>query len=418
MKAVSNRRSGASKATGREGHGGRTLTEPVSLIALLWYFLRLGLTGFGGPVALANYMRRDLVDRHNWISAKEYDEGLAIATACPGPLAYQLGIYCGYITHGARGALGIAIAFAAAPFLIVVITAALYVHYGSTWQLRGVFYGVGPVVIAIIARSCWDLGRKTLRNEWLAYAFATIACGVTIVVQQELVALFLIAGALGVILFNRRTPSSESDPAESAIPPRQARIKLLSVAPLASAAYQNVALPKLFWFFFKSGLLVFGSGLVIVPFLKAYVVDQYHWLSNQAFLDAVAVGIVSPGPVVITATFVGYLNHRLSGAIAATVGVFTPSLIFVMLGTPILRRYRKNRRVQGFVRGVTAAVVGVLLGTSFLVGRSTIHDVFGATVLILSLGALWSKRKVPEPALVAAGAVIGLGATLLSRGTL
>jgi chromate transporter len=394
------------------------LTEPVSLATLLWYFLRLGLTGFGGPVALANYMRRDLTDHYNWISVEEYDEGLAIATACPGPLAYQLGVYCGYITHGALGALGVATAFAAAPFLIVVATAALYVHFGSTWQLRGIFYGVGPVVIAIIARSCWDLGRKTLRQEWLAYAFAAIACAITIVVQQELVALFLIAGAIGVILFNRRTPPSASDPAEPTILPRQPRINLLSVVPLAPAAYQNVALPKLFWFFFKTGLLVFGSGLVIVPFLKAYVVDQYHWLSNQAFLDAVAVGIVSPGPVVITATFVGYLNHRLPGAIAATFGIFTPSLIFVMLGTPILRRYRQNGRVQGFVRGVTVAVVGVLLGTSFLVARSTIHDTLGTAILILSLGALWSKWKVPEPALVAAGAFVGLGATLLSRGSL
>jgi chromate transporter len=394
------------------------MTQGVSLAALLGYFLRLGLTGFGGPVALANYMRRDLTDRYGWVSAEEYDEGLAIATACPGPLAYQLGVYCGYITHGALGALGVAIAFAAAPFLIVVAVAVLYVHFGSTWQLRGIFYGVGPVVIAIIARSCWDLGRKTLRQEWLAYAFAVIACAVTIVVQRELVVLFLIAGTIGVVLFNRQAPPSAQASSDSTIAPRHTRVKLFSIAPLAPALYQSVALPKLFWFFFKTGLLIFGSGLVIVPFLKAYVVDQYHWLSNQAFLDAVAVGIISPGPVVITATFVGYLTHRFFGAVAATVGIFTPSLIFVMLGTPLLRRYRKNRRVQGFIRGVTVAVVGVLLGTSFLVARSTIHDVLGATILILALGALWSKWKIPEPALVGAGAIIGLVATLLAQGNL
>jgi chromate transporter len=290
------------------------------------------------------------------------------------------------------------------------------VHFGSTWQLRGIFYGVGPVVIAIIARSCWDLGRKTLRQEWLAYTFAAIACTITIVVQQELIALFLIAGAIGIFLFNRQTPPSAEVPAEATESPPQAQVRLLSVAPVATAAYQSVALPKLFWFFFKTGLLVFGSGLVIVPFLKAYVVDQYHWLSNQAFLDAVAVGIVSPGPVVITATFVGYLNHRLPGAIAATVGIFMPSLIFVMLGTPILRRYRRNNRVQGFVRGITVAVVGVLLGTSFLVARSTIHDLLGIVVLIAALGVLWSKWKVPEPALVGAGAAIGLAITFFAQG--
>jgi chromate transporter len=393
----------------------RSLTQHVSLGGLLWYFLRLGLTGFGGPVALATYMRRDLVDKYRWIDAVEYDEGLAIATACPGPLAYQLGVYCGYIMHGIAGALGVALCFAAAPFLIVVAVAALYVHFGSTWELRAIFYGVGPVVIAIVLRSCWDLGRKTLRQEWLAYTFAGIACVVTIVVQQELVALFLIAGALGIFLFYR-PPATK--PAPVAPPNAADDVKLNSVAgPLvAGAAYPTVAVPKIFLFFFKTGLLVFGSGLVVVPFLKAYVVDQYHWISNQAFLDAVAVGIVSPGPVVITATFVGYLNHQLPGAIAATVGIFTPSLIFVLIGTPLLRRYRSNGRLQGFVRGITVAVVGVLLGTSILVARSTIHDAFGIVLLLASLGVLVSKWKVPEPALVGGGALLGVILTIATGG--
>jgi chromate transporter len=384
----------------------------VSFADLVTYFLRLGLTGFGGPVALANYMRCDLVERHHWIGPAEYDEGLAIATACPGPLAYQLGVYCGYITHGLAGALSVALAFAAAPFLIVVAVAALYVHFGSTWELRAIFYGVGPVVIAIILRSCGDLGRKTLRQERLAFAFAGVACIVTIVVQQELVALFLASGVLGIFLFYRPGPLATAP----VTPPIRTDVKLSSVAPLVAGAYQTVALPKLFLFFFKTGLLVFGSGLVIVPFLKAYVVDQYHWLSNQAFLDAVAVGIVSPGPVVITATFVGYLNHQLPGAIVATVGIFTPSLIFVLLGTPLLRRYRSNGRLQGFVRGVTVTVVGVLLGTSFLVARSTIHDVFGLVVLAGALAVLYSKWKVPEPALVGSGALLGLIVTLATGG--
>ncbi len=388
-------------------------TQPrVSLAALVGYFLRLGLTGFGGPVALANYMRRDLAENRRWIELSEYDEGLAIATACPGPLAYQLGVYCGYITHGLGGALAVAIAFAAAPFFIVVAVAALYVHFGSTWQLRGIFYGVGPVVIAIIVRSCWDLGRKTLRGEWLAYLIAAIACAITIAVQQELVALFLVAGALGIVLFNR--PGPPQPPTQSP-PPSTPRATLSSIASVAATGYQSVAASKLFWFFFKTGLLVFGSGLVIVPFLKAYVVDQYHWLSNQAFLDAVAIGIVSPGPVVITATFVGYLTHRFAGALAATVGIFTPSVIFVLAGTPILRRYRQNGRVQGFVRGITVAVVGVLLGTSFLVARSTLHDAFGVIVLTAALVVLYSKRRIPEPLLVGAGAAAGLIA-VVARG--
>ena len=385
------------------------MTARPPLTALILYFLRLGLTGFGGPVALANYMRRDLVDRYHWIRADEYDEGLAIATACPGPLAYQLGVYCGYILHGTTGAFGVALAFASAPFLIVVGVAALYVKFGSTWVLRGLFYGVGPVVIALIVRSCWDLGRKTLRNEWLAYLFAAIACAITIAVQQELTAIFLVGGALGIFVFYRPTPKG---PKELTIEPvRKAEIKLSTLAPVVFSGYQTVAPMKLFWFFFKTGFLVFGSGLVVVPFLKAYVVDQYHWLSNQAFLDAVAVGIASPGPVVITATFVGYLNHQLTGALAATAGIFAPSIIFVLLGTPILRRYRQNGRVQGFIRGITVAVVGVLVGTSYLVARSSIHDALGLLILLVALAILWSKWKIPDPALVGAGAACGLIST-------
>jgi chromate transporter len=355
-------------------------------------------------------MRRDLVDRERWLKADEYDEGLAIATACPGPLAYQLGVYCGYVLHGATGALCVAIAFAAAPFLIVTGVAALYVWFGSTWVLRGLFYGVGPVVIALIVRSCWDLGRKTLRNDRLAYLFAALACAITVVVQQELTVIFLVAGFLGIFLFYRREASTPANPAPTSA---TAEVKLSSVAPLLFGGYQTVAPAKLFWFFLKTGFLVFGSGLVVVPFLKAYVVDQYHWLSNQAFLDAVAVGIISPGPVVITATFVGYLNHRLTGALAATAGMFTPSIVFVLLGTPILRRYRQNGRVQGFIRGITVAVVGVLVGTSYLVARSTIGDALRLAIFVAAVALLWSKWRIPDPALVGAGAICGLAVTML-----
>lgn len=379
----------------------------VSLRDLALYFFRLGLTGFGGPVALANYIRRDLTEKHRWIGEGEYDEGLAIATACPGPLAYQLGIYCGFITQGIAGALTVAVAFAAAPFAIVVAVAALYTRFGSTPALLGIFYGVGPVVIAIIARACWDLGRKTLRGEWVAYAVAGIACGITVAVQKELVAIFIGAGLLGIFVFYRTAPVEAA-----AQRPSPVNVEPLAAVTTLSSLYQSVATSKLFWFFFKTGLFVFGSGLVVIPFLKAYVVDQYHWLSNQAFLDAVAVGIVSPGPVVITATFVGYLTHGMIGALAATAGMFTPSIAFVIIGTPLLRRYRRSARLQGFIRGVTVAIVGVLLGTSFLVARSTVHDALGIAILLLSLVALWSFRKLPEPLLIAGGAIVGLVAVL------
>lgn len=373
-----------------------------SLSAVVRYFLLLGLTGFGGPVALANYMRSDLVDRKGWLSVAEYDEGLAIATACPGPLAYQLGVYCGYLIHSITGAFAVAAAFVAAPFLIVVAVAALYVEFGSSWPLKGLFFGIAPVVIALIVRSCWDLGKKTLRGEWVAFGIAALACAVTIAVQRELTLIFIAAGVIGIFLFYRPVGNnSGAIPASNRGGPKQSAFSLAPVIYPAS-------LSQLFWFFFKTGFLVFGSGLVIVPFLKAYVVDQYHWLSNQAFLDAVAVGIISPGPVVITATFVGYMKHQLAGALAATAGMFTPSLIFVLIGTPVLRRYRHNGRVQGFIRGITVAVVGVLVGTSFLVGRSSIQSLPSVLIFLAALLLLWSKWKVPDQALVAGGALTGL----------
>lgn len=389
------------------------LTEAKAprLWTVLIYFLRLGLTGFGGPVALANYMRTDLVERQRWFTAAEYDEGLAIATACPGPLAYQLGVYCGYLTHGIIGALGVAVAFALGPFIIVIVIAYTYVRFGSTWELRSLFFGIGPVVVALIFRSCWDLGRKTLRRERLAWLFAVTGGVVTVLVQKELTAIFLVAGALGIFLFARSGPCAKAPTPEKKKTPKS--VKISAVAPFA---FPHIALPKIFWFFFKTGFLVFGSGLVVVPFLKAYVVDQYHWLSDRAFLDSVSVGIVSPGPVVITATFVGYLLNAFPGALAATVGMFIPSLAFVIIGTPILRRYRQNSRVQGFIRGVTVAVVGVLVGTSILVGYSTVRDWLSAGILVVAAAVVFSKWKVPDQALIGIGAVVGFVAYLLHPG--
>lgn len=380
---------------------------------LVLYFFKLGLTGFGGPVALANAMRRDLVEQRVWMSSAEYEEGLAIATACPGPLAYQLGVYCGYIAHGVAGGVGVALSFAVAPFALVVLAAYFYVHNAANWELRALFYGVGPVVVALIFRSCWDLGRKTLRIEPLAWLFAATACIVTIVFQKELIGLFLLAGFLGMFVFAKQLRSEKVDsvaPVSAPIASNDGSTLLSAVAgaiPIASS--------KLFLFFFKTGLLVFGSGLVIVPFLKAYVVDQYHWLDNRAFLDSVAIGMISPGPVVITATFVGYLLNGFSGAVAATVGIFLPSVLFTIIGTPILRRYRNNARVQGFVRGVTVAVVGVLVGTAFLVFRTAIGDLVTATIFILGLLTVVFVKRVPEQLVVATAAALGLIAYPLIR---
>ena len=378
-----------------------------SLIDIGLYFLRLGALGFGGPVALANYMRTDLAENRKWLTLQEYDEGLAIATACPGPLAYQLGIYCGYVLQGFLGALTAAVTFAIAPFVIVVTAGYFYVRYASSWEVRALFYGVGPVVVALIVKACWNLAQKTIRADTLAWVIAATACAITLVVQKELTVIFLAAGLLGIFIFTRtgaRSTESTSAAAQSTTTTR-------GIAPffglLAMSAKSALTL-KLFLFFFRTGLLVFGSGLVVVPFLKTYVVDQYQWLNQQQFLDAVAIGMMTPGPVVITATFVGFLLTGVSGALAATIGIFSPSFLFTVIGTPLLRRYRSNARLQGFVRGVTVAVVGVLVATSYLVGKTAIFDLLTIAIGLAAFATVMYAKKIPDPALVASGALIGL----------
>jgi len=350
----------------------------MTLSALALYFLRLGALGFGGPVALANAMRRDLVDERAWLTADEFDQGLALSAACPGPLAYQLAVYCGYIRFGVIGGLTVALTFGLPPFVIVVAAAALYRTFENARALRALFYGIAPAIVAIIAKSCWNLGRKTLKDDLRAWAFAAIACAIVVAVERELAWLFIGAGLIGLLVFAR---------------PRRATAVSIS--------------PQLFLFFFKTGLLVFGSGLVIVPFLKTQVVDQYHWLTMHQFLDSVAIGMISPGPVVITATFVGYLLAGFTGAIAATVGIFSPPVLFVLIATPLLRRYRDSRYVGAFIRGVSSAVVGVLVATTWLIARSAVVDPWTLGIAVAGL-AVVAFTRIPEPAVIATAGLIGL----------
>jgi chromate transporter len=381
-----------------------------SIFDLVRYFVMLGATGFGGPVALANYMRRDLVEKRGWIDEAAYDRGLAIATACPGPMAYQLGVYCGYITHGIPGALAVAVAFALPPFAIVVTIAAVYERFAGAGITRGLFYGIGPVVVALILRASWNLGQKTLKRDYAAWAVAIVACAVTIALKEELAWLFLVAGVLGIVVFAPRAKPAEAAPLAPVAPVAPKKMHAVGLPALLGVIAPSSAglAPALFWFFFKTGFLVFGSGLVVVSFVKTYVVDQYHWLDNRTFVDAVAIGMISPGPVVITATFVGYAVDGFAGALAATLGIFLPSIILTVVATPLLLRYGAHPRVAGFVRGVTVAVVGVLAGTTYLIGRPIIVDGFTAALLLVVLVAPRFAKRIPDQAYVALGAVLGV----------
>ncbi|HEY6138714.1 MAG TPA: chromate transporter [Thermoanaerobaculia bacterium] len=348
------------------------------MLQLIAYFLKLGTLGFGGPVALANYIRRDLVEERAWLTERQYEDGLALSAACPGPLAYQLGVYCGYVLRGIPGALAVAVAFALPPFLIVVLVAMLYRHFASAWWLRALFHGIAPAVVALIVKASWNLGKKTIGTDLRAWSFFLAACAITVALQRELAWMFIAAGLLGIVVFGKlRAPA-------------------LSIS------------VDLFLFFFKTGLLVFGSGLVIVPFLKTQVVDQYHWLGNAEFLDAVGIGMISPGPVVITATFVGYLLSGFTGAAAATLGMFLPPVLFVILATPLLLRYRDSARLRGFIRGVSTAVVGVLAGTTWLIARTAIVDLAGAIIAVVALAVVTTTKRVPDPLVIAAAGAAGL----------
>ncbi len=370
----------------------------VRIRDLVRYYLRLGTIGFGGPVALCGQMEKELVQERKWLSKEELREGIAVCQSLPGPLAIQVGIYVSYLRGGFWGAWAGGWAFILPNFVIVATLGALYVHFGGLSPVRAIFYGVSPAVIALILHSCYRLARLGMEDvfQWVVAGVCLVA---TVVLQAEVAILFIAAGILGICYYGTlfRTIQATTLPFFAAAP---AGIGVLG-APSGSL------LVKLLIFFLKAGSLTFGSGLVIVPFLEKGLVQQTGWLDERQFLVAVAMGMLSPGPVVITATFVGYLVAGFWGSLIATVGIFLPSFLLVLLVAPVLIRHRANRNVQGFVKGAYAAAIGTILGASILLGKIAIGDWLTALVGLVSLLVLF-RWKVSNPLLVAATAVIGL----------
>jgi chromate transporter len=372
--------------------------RPGNLRSLVRYFLRLGFLGFGGPVALVGQMERELVSERRWLTAEQMREAIAVCQSLPGPLAIQVGIFISYLRGGFWGAWAGGWAFIAPNFLIVTAIAALYAHLGGLRLVTAIFYGVSPAVIALILHSCWRLARLGM-EDWLQWTLAAACFAITVLLQAEVAVLFIGAGVLGILYYGTLARKSASSTA----------LVVLPAAPAAAAAPVSVASAagKLLLFFLKAGALTFGSGLVIVPFLQEGVVHQYGWLGQRDFLIAVAVGMISPGPVVITATFVGYLVAGFTGALAATIGIFLPSFVLVLAAAPLLARYRANPNVQGFVKGAYAAAIGTILGACLLLGKVAIGDWITVLIGLASLGALF-RWTVNNPLLIAAAATIGL----------
>jgi chromate transporter len=366
---------------------------------LVRYFLRLGLLGFGGPVALVGQMERELVTERAWLTKEQMREAIAVCQSLPGPLAIQVGIYISYLRGGFWGAWAGGWAFIFPNFVIVAALGALYVYFGGLNPVTAIFYGVSPAVIALILHSCYRLAKLGM-EDWLQWALAAVCFGVTIALHAEVALLFIGSGIIGILYYGRlwrRAPSATT---------LLATAPLVPVAPMAPVASAST-LTKLLLFFLKAGALTFGSGLVIVPFLQQGVVQQYGWLNERDFLIAVAVGMISPGPVVITATFVGYLVAGFWGSLAATVGIFLPSFILVLVAAPILARHRSNRNVQGFVKGAYAAAIGTILGACVLLGRIAIGDWLTVLIAVAALIALF-LWKISNPLLMAVTAVAGL----------
>src|SRR5215472_6210661 len=368
-----------------------------SLREIVIYFLRLGALGFGGPVALVGLMEKELVSERQWLTREEMRNAVAVSQTLPGPLAIQVGIFIAYLRGGFWGAWAGGWAFILPNFLIVAALGAAYVHFGGLSWMTAIFYGVSPAVIALIVHSCYRLAKLGM-EDWLQWVIAAACFLVTVWLEAEVAVLFIGAGILGILYYGSWFRGGS------------APIALLAIAPLGIGtvtAPTVSTLGHLLGFFLKAGSLTFGSGLVIVPFLEKGLVQQTGWLNGREFLVAVAVGMLSPGPVVITATFVGFLVAGFWGSLVSTIGIFLPSFILILAVAPILMRHRGNPNVQGFVKGAYAAAIGTILGACVLIGKIAIGDWLTVLVGLVSLAVLF-RFKISNPVLVAAAAVIGV----------
>ena len=386
-----------------------------SLWQLVQYMTKLGTIGFGGPVALVGYMHRDLVEQRKWIAEADYKEGLTLSQLMPGPLAAQLAIYLGYVHYGITGATLAGIAFVLPSFFMVIALGIAYVAYGGLAWMQAVFYGVGAAVIGIIALSAYKLTTKSIGKDKLLWAIYLVAAVITVVTESEIVWVFLVAG---VLVWLVRAPPKDWFPSGRGA----AGFALASVGDQASTATALAStadwsvLAQIGVFFAEAGAFVFGSGLAIVPFLYGGVVNGHHWLTERQFVDAVAVAMITPGPVVITVGFIGYLVAGLAGASVAALATFLPCYLFTIIPAPYFRKHGKKPGIVAFVDGCTAAAIGTIAGAVVVLGRRSIVDWPTLLIMAATLAILWRMKKVPEPLVVAVAAAVGLVVYPLLKG--
>ena len=382
------------------------MSDTVSLGGLAAYFLRLGTFGFGGPIALTAAMQRDLVVDRRWVTVEEYKEGLALAQLAPGPLAAQLAIYLGWARWRLLGATVVGLAFVGPSFLMVLALSAFYIRFGELSWMQGAFYGIGAAVIAIVARGAGKLLRSSVGHDRLLWAVVLVNAVVVAWVEAEILWVFALSGV--VVLAWRAWRGRISSPGTAAA----AIVPWWLITGLHGPA-STETLGQILGFFAKASVVVFGSGLAVVPFLHGGAVGDYGWLTERQFLDAVAVSMITPGPVVITVAFIGYLVAGPLGGLLAAVGMFLPTYLAVVLAAPSFHRVMASEHLKAAVDGVTAAATGAIAGAVVVLGRRAIVDGPTIAIAIATLLVLTRVRRVPEPLVIIAAGVVGVVLTRL-----
>ena len=373
------------------------MNPAYSLKDLCFYFLKLGSLGFGGPVALVGYMHRDLVADRKWISEDDYREGMALSQLAPGPLAAQLGIYLGYVHHGVWGATLAGISFVLPSFLMVVAIGWAYTEFGGLPWMQAVFYGVSAAVIGIITISSYKLTTRSIGKDTLLWIIFAVLAITTFWFEKEIVWLILLGGVAVWIV--KSPPSWLNISANSFLPTILLQVQSLT--------YENKLL-DIAWFFTKAGAFVFGSGLAIVPFLYGGVVKEYAWLNEQEFIDAVAVAMITPGPVVITVGFIGYLVAGFWGAVIAGLATFLPCYLFTVIPAPYFKKYGRHPGIKAFVDGVTAAAIGAIAGAVVVLAKRNLIDLPAILIALATIAILFRFKKLQEPYIILVAAFVGI----------
>lgn len=380
---------------------------PVLEVALL--FLRLGAVAFGGPAAHIAMFRDEVVTRRKWITNQHFLDLLGATNLIPGPNSSEMALHVGYVRAGWRGLLAAGLGFALPATLIVLVLAVLYVGYGTTPAAEWLLYGIKPVVIAIIAQAMWGLLRTAVKGRLLAVIGAAVFALYLLGFNE--IALLFGGGVVymlvrnGARLRHLRGRNSASIIALSGIPGAL-------LAPAASSSV-TFSLGTLFLTFLKIGAVWYGSGYVLLAFLRNDFVERLGWLTSQQLLDAVAIGQVTPGPLFTTATFIGYVTGGLPGALLATVGIFLPSFVFVLATNPFIPRLRRSPWLSGLLDGVNVAALGLMAAVTLELGQDALRD--GVTVaLAASAAVLLVRFKINSTWLILGGGLIGLARSLLS----